>query len=66
MDTSIRPACPADLETFVAHRCAMFRDMAYGDEAGLARMEPERADDEGTVGVDPDLKTEHPRREPGG
>jgi hypothetical protein len=28
--------------------------------------EPERADDEGTVGVDPDLKTEHPRREPGG
>jgi GNAT superfamily N-acetyltransferase len=41
MDASIRPASLIDLETFVAHRCAMFRDMAYGDEAGLARMEPE-------------------------
>ncbi|HXC16960.1 MAG TPA: GNAT family N-acetyltransferase [Holophagaceae bacterium] len=41
MDTAIRPATPADLETFVAHRAAMFRDMAYGDEAGLARMAPE-------------------------
>ena len=41
MDTTIRPAALADLETFVAHRAAMFRDMAYGDEAGLARMAPE-------------------------
>lgn len=41
MDALIRPATPADVETFVAHRCAMFRDMAYGDEAGLARMAPE-------------------------
>lgn len=41
MDASIRPARPADLETFVAHRVAMFRDMAYGDEAGWARMAPE-------------------------
>ena len=41
MDATIRPATLADLETFVAHRAAMFRDMAYGDEAGLARMEPE-------------------------
>ncbi|HET8715004.1 MAG TPA: GNAT family N-acetyltransferase [Holophagaceae bacterium] len=41
MDTVIRPAGPGDLETFVAHRCDMFRDMAYGDEAGLARMAPE-------------------------
>lgn len=41
MDALIRPAGLADLETFVAHRAAMFRDMAYGDEAGLARMAPE-------------------------
>lgn len=41
MDSTIRPATLADLETFVAHRAAMFRDMAYGDEAGLARMAPE-------------------------
>lgn len=41
MESEIRPASPADLETFVAHRCAMFRDMAYGDEMGLARMAPE-------------------------
>jgi len=41
MDATIRPATLADLETFVAHRAAMFRDMAYGDEAGLARMVPE-------------------------
>lgn len=41
MDAAIRPATLADLETFVAHRAAMFRDMAYGDEAGLARMAPE-------------------------
>ena len=41
MDAAIRPAHLQDLETFVAHRAAMFRDMAYGDEAGLARMAPE-------------------------
>ena len=41
MDTAIRPATLADLETFVAQRAAMFRDMDYGDEAGLARMAPE-------------------------
>jgi len=41
MDTAIRPSTLDDLETHVAHRTAMFRDMAYGDEAGLARMEPE-------------------------
>ncbi len=41
MDALIRPATLDDGETFVAHRCAMFRDMAYGDEEGLARMAPE-------------------------
>ena len=41
MDASIRPATLQDLETFVSHRSAMFRDMAYGDEAGLSRMAPE-------------------------
>lgn len=41
MEILIRPATLADLETFVAHRCAMFRDMDYGEEAGLARMTPE-------------------------
>lgn len=41
MDTLIRPGTLSDLEAFVDHRCAMFRDMAYGDEAGLARMAPE-------------------------
>ena len=41
MKTLIRPGTLADLESFVAHRCAMFRDMDYGDEAGLARMVPE-------------------------
>ena len=41
MDAAIRPSTLDDLETHVAHRAAMFRDMAYGDEAGLARMAPE-------------------------
>ncbi|HTL98184.1 MAG TPA: GNAT family N-acetyltransferase [Holophagaceae bacterium] len=41
MDAAIRPARLDDLETLVAHRVAMFQDMAYGDEAGLARMAPE-------------------------
>lgn len=41
MSILIRPGTLADLETFVSHRCDMFRDMAYGDEEGLARMAPE-------------------------
>ncbi len=41
MAAAIRPSTLSDLEAHVAHRVAMFRDMAYGDEAGLARMEPE-------------------------
>ncbi|HEU4952762.1 MAG TPA: GNAT family N-acetyltransferase [Holophagaceae bacterium] len=41
MGATVRPATLADLETLVSHRCDMFRDMAYGDEAGLARMAPE-------------------------
>ncbi len=40
MDAAIRPAGPEDLETFVAHRVAMFRDMDYGDDEGRARMAP--------------------------
>ena len=41
MAALIRPSTLADLDLHVGHRSAMFRDMAYGDEAGLARMEPE-------------------------
>ena len=41
MKTLIRPGTLADLKSFVAHRCSMFRDMDYGDEAGFARMTPE-------------------------
>jgi ribosomal protein S18 acetylase RimI-like enzyme len=38
MDFELRPTTSADLELHTAHRIAMFRDMAYGDEAGRARM----------------------------
>ncbi len=38
MTASIRPSSLADLDLHVRHRSAMFRDMAMGDEAGLARM----------------------------
>ncbi len=41
MAAVIRPSTLSDLEIHVAHRVAMFRDMAYGDEAGFARMELE-------------------------
>ena len=37
MGAILRPATLADLETLVSHRCDMFRDMAYGDEAGLSQ-----------------------------
>lgn len=35
---TIRLASTADLDTLVAHRRAMFRDMGYTDEAALASM----------------------------
>lgn len=35
---TLRPSKPADLETHVAHRVAMFRDMEMGSEEGLKRM----------------------------
>jgi GNAT superfamily N-acetyltransferase len=35
---TLRPSTPADLETHVAHRIAMFRDMEMGSEEGLKRM----------------------------
>lgn len=35
---SLRPSTLADLETHVAHRIAMFRDMEMGSEEGLKRM----------------------------
>jgi GNAT superfamily N-acetyltransferase len=38
MEPTIRPSSPADLESHVAHRVAMFRDMGMGEEAGRARM----------------------------
>jgi ribosomal protein S18 acetylase RimI-like enzyme len=34
----LRPSTPADLETHVAHRVAMFRDMEMGTEEGRKRM----------------------------
>jgi len=38
MNPTLRPSGPADLETHVAHRIAMFRDMEMGSEEGLRRM----------------------------
>ena len=38
MNLSMRPSTPADLETHVAHRIAMFKDMEMGTEEGLKRM----------------------------
>ncbi len=38
MTVTLRPSTPADLETHVAHRIAMFRDMEMGTEEGLRRM----------------------------
>lgn len=38
MNPTLRPSGPADLETHVAHRIAMFRDMEMGSEEGLKRM----------------------------
>jgi GNAT superfamily N-acetyltransferase len=38
MNLTLRPSTPADLETHVAHRVAMFRDMEMGTEEGLKRM----------------------------
>lgn len=38
MTASIRPSTPADLELHLRHRVGMFKDMAMGEEAGLARM----------------------------
>ena len=38
MSLTLRPSTPADLETHVAHRVAMFRDMEMGSEEGLKRM----------------------------
>ncbi len=35
---TLRTSSPADLETHVAHRVAMFRDMEMGSEEGLKRM----------------------------
>ncbi len=35
---TLRPSTPGDLETHVAHRVAMFRDMEMGSEEGLKRM----------------------------
>lgn len=35
---TLRPSTVADLETHVAHRVAMFRDMEMGTEEGLKRM----------------------------
>jgi ribosomal protein S18 acetylase RimI-like enzyme len=35
---TLRPSTPADLETHVAHRVAMFRDMEMGTEEGRTRM----------------------------
>lgn len=40
MDALIRPSTLADLETHVAQRVAMFRDMDYGDGEGRERMVP--------------------------
>lgn len=38
MNPTLRPSTLADLETHVAHRIAMFRDMEMGTEEGLKRM----------------------------
>ncbi len=38
MSPTLRPSTLADLETHVAHRIAMFRDMEMGTEEGLKRM----------------------------
>ncbi len=38
MSLTLRPSTLADLETHVAHRVAMFRDMEVGSEEGLKRM----------------------------
>jgi len=38
MSPTLRPSTLADLETHVAHRVAMFRDMEMGIEEGLKRM----------------------------
>jgi len=38
MSPTLRPSTLADLETHVAHRVAMFRDMEVGSEEGLKRM----------------------------
>lgn len=38
MTASIRPSTPQDLDLHLRHRVGMFKDMAMGDEAGLARM----------------------------
>jgi GNAT superfamily N-acetyltransferase len=38
MSPALRPSTLADLETHVAHRIAMFRDMEMGTEEGLKRM----------------------------
>lgn len=38
MPLTLRASTPADLETHVAHRVAMFRDMEMGTEEGLKRM----------------------------
>ncbi len=38
MTATLRPSTPADLETHVTHRVAMFRDMEMGGEEALKRM----------------------------
>lgn len=38
MNATLRPSTPSDLDTHVAHRVAMFRDMDMGTEEGLKRM----------------------------
>ena len=38
MSPTLRPSTLADLETHMAHRVAMFRDMEMGTEEGLKRM----------------------------
>lgn len=38
MNAILRPSTLADLETHVAHRLALFRDMGTGSEEGLRRM----------------------------
>lgn len=35
---TIRPASTSDLETLVAHRCSMFRDMGHTDESVMDSM----------------------------